>query len=109
MYLLPNGSVDEEKWKNNGVKFNMYQRGHQHLCETLPDAYALLLVCGLFYPKYAAQWGAMWVIGSIGYALGYSVKPSYRVYGEVFYVPANIGWLYGVFCAARAIYSGTPL
>jgi len=103
------GKIDLAKWEANGVEFNKRQRGHQHMFETNADAYALLLTCGLFYPKYAAQWGLMWVIGTFGYAIGYSIKPGYRVYGELFYIPANIGWMYGIYCAGRALYTGSPL
>ena len=109
MFIDENGKVDDEKFKKNGIEFNKVQRGHQHMTETYAEALALLLTCGLFYPKYAAQWGVSWIVGTFLYAIGYSYKPSYRVIGEVFYVPANWAWIYGIYCAAHALYYGKPI
>lgn len=108
LFLTEDGKVDQKKFEDQGVEFNKRQRGHQHMFETNADAYALLLTCGLFYPRYAAQWGLMWIAGTIGYFVGYSIKPSYRVFGEALYLPAHFAWIYGLYCAGKAIYSGTP-
>ena len=109
MYLTEDGKVDQEKWLKLGTEFNKRQRGHQHMLEGIADVYAMLITCGFFYPRYAAQWGLVWVIGTILYAVGYSIKPQYRAVGQAFYFPANIALLYGIYCAGKAVYYGTPL
>lgn len=93
---MTSGKFEEDKWKENGEAFNRVQRGHQHLHEYLADSYAVYLVCGLFYPAYAAKFVPLFVLGNLGYAIGYSIKPGYRVFGEMLYFPAIIGWIYGV-------------
>jgi MAPEG family len=108
LFLLSDGRIDVEKWQAQGIEFNKHQRGHQHMFETNADAYALLLSCGLFYPRYAAGWGVMWIIGTIGYYIGYSIKPGYRAYGQAFYFPAITAWIYGLYCAGKALHYGTP-
>ena len=37
-----------------------------------------------------------------------SLGPKYRVIGELFYLPAFIGWMWGLGSAAMAIHAGKP-
>ena len=106
--FLKDGKFDEEAWERRGVEFNKYQRGHQHMFENNTDAYGLLLLCGFFYPRYAAQWGGLWLLGTLMYGIGYSIKPTYRLPGEVLYFPAYFGWIYGIYCAGSAVWNSTP-
>ncbi|KAH9254464.1 hypothetical protein BASA81_007577 [Batrachochytrium salamandrivorans] len=106
MFIGEDGKVDEKKWEEHGVKFNQAQRGHQHLTETEPTALALMLSCGVFYPTYAAVWGAVWVVGSLMYGFGYAVSPNYRLVGEALYIPASLAWVYGLYCAASVLQQG---
>lgn len=109
LYLTEDGKIDKKKWEEKGVEFNKRQRGHQHMFETVADSYALMLTCGFFYPAYAAKWAIAWVLGTIGYAYGYAIHPEKRYYGEILYLAAQIAWAYGLYCAGKAIYDGTPL
>lgn len=59
--------------------------------------------------KYAATAGLMWILGTLGYAYGYGVEPKYRLFGEALYVPAQWAWIYGIYCAGRALYTGSPI
>lgn len=99
-------TIDMDKFESEGQAFNQVQRGHQHMFEGVADAYALLFACGLFYPRYAAQWGVMYIAGTLLYAMGYTVQPKYRVLGELLYFPAIIGWIYGCYTAGTAVYYG---
>lgn len=71
--------------------------------ENLPDAYALMILCGLFYPLYSAKLAVAYCIGSIVYAAGYAIAPQYRVVGEAVYYPAIIGWIYGLYTAGSML------
>lgn len=109
MFLGKDGQVDEARWEADGVKFNLVQRGHQHLTETEPTALALMLSCGVFYPAYAATWGLVWVAGSLAYAFGYATKPENRFFGEALFIPASLAWIYGLYCAGTALLDGRPV
>jgi len=108
MYIK-DGKLDEREWLTKGEEFNKRQRGHQHMLETIGDVYAMMITCGFFYPTYAAQLGVMWILGSIVYAYGYSVEPKARSFGQMIYLPAHLGWFYGLYCAGSAIYYGKAL
>jgi len=105
---IVDGKLDGEAWKQ-GTAFNRAQRGHQQMIETLADAYLLLVLSGIFYPLYSARLAVLYVVGRIVYAVGYKITPSGRVVGELFYWPAYLGWLYGLYCAGTALYHGQHL
>lgn len=107
--MTEDGKIDQKKWEEKGIEFNKRQRGHQHMFENIADAYALLLTCGLFYPKYAATWALSYIAGTLIYSVGYSIKPNYRVFGSVFFLSANIAWIYGLYCAGTAVYNGKAI
>jgi hypothetical protein len=58
------------------------------------DAHALLLTSGIFFPVQSAYAGALYAFGTLVYGIGYSIKPGYRVIGEMFYFPALFWWFY---------------
>lgn len=109
MFIGEDGKVDEKKWEEHGVKFNQAQRGHQHITETESSGLALMLTTGLFYPTYAATWGAAWVVGTLAYGFGYAHAPNFRMPGSLLVLTANIAWMYGLYCAGTAVYRGTPI
>lgn len=109
MFISKDGQVDMREYEARGVEFNKLQRGHQHMFETVADAYALMLLCGLFYPKYSVQWGFVWTLGTLLYGVGYSVDPSWRLMGQMLCLPANCGWIYGLYCAGSALWNSQPL
>lgn len=52
--------------------FNCWQRAHQNFLENYPTFLTLLFVSGARYPLYAAGAGAVWLVGRIAYAIGYT-------------------------------------
>lgn len=64
--------------------FNCAQRVHQNTLESIPFILATLVMGGLRHPKYAAGFGAAWIVGRIIYSIGYySGKPERRIPGAV--------------------------
>ena len=88
---------------------NQTQRGHQHITELHADAYGMLLSTGLFYPRESAMAGLLYAVGILLYGVGYSIKPQYRVAGEILYLPGMLWHMYLLYKAGSALWSGTPL
>ena len=109
MFIEKDGGLNKEEYESRGVEFNKRQRGHQHMFENVSDAYGLMMLCGIFYPKYAAQWGVAWIAGTLLYGIGYAKQPNFRLFGEALYIPANIAWIYGLYCAGTAVWNSKPL
>ncbi|KAK5100194.1 hypothetical protein LTR70_001817 [Exophiala xenobiotica] len=88
----PNAYATAEQAKNSkeAYKFNCAQRAHGNLLENMPQAIAMLLFAGLFYPQATPILGVTWVLGRVVYAYGYitSNKPDGRgrTYGGFFYL-----------------------
>jgi glutathione S-transferase len=53
-------------------EFNNYQRAHGNYVEGVSSAITFQLLSGLFYPKAAAIWGLVYLIGRQIYAMGYA-------------------------------------
>merc|ERR1712106_222686 len=71
-----------EMYSEKQPLFNCYQRAHQNTLENIPLFLALLLISGLYFPKYAAGAGLVWVVGRVIYSYGYYTgKPKNRIYG----------------------------
>jgi glutathione S-transferase len=65
---LTGGSAHADLIGNeDAYHFNCVQRGHQNTVENLPAVIAMLLVCWLTFPAYAAGCGAIWVVGRVLY------------------------------------------
>jgi glutathione S-transferase len=65
---LTGGSAHAELIGNeDAYHFNCVQRGHQNTVENLPAVIAMLLVCWLTFPAYAAGCGAIWIVGRVLY------------------------------------------
>jgi glutathione S-transferase len=62
--------------------FNCAQRAHYNFLENYPAALSGMLISGLVYPRYAAAAGALWVLGRVIYALGYTRRSAWNVRGE---------------------------
>ncbi|KAI8462974.1 MAG: hypothetical protein J3K34DRAFT_445749 [Monoraphidium minutum] len=64
--------------------FNCTQRAHQNTLETAPAMTIMTCMLGLLCPVTAASLQALWAVGRIVYALGYSTgDPSKRLPGGV--------------------------
>lgn len=61
-----------ESENKNAKQFNCIQRGHQNCLEFLPVFFAMLLVGGLQYPRFAAFFGFVYVVARFLYFRGYS-------------------------------------
>jgi glutathione S-transferase len=59
-------------YADDNDKFNCIQRAHQNTLELYPQFLALLFIGGLQLPKVTAAAGAVYLIGRIIYARGYS-------------------------------------
>ncbi|KAJ7093959.1 membrane-associated proteins in eicosanoid and glutathione metabolism [Mycena belliarum] len=53
------------------VLFNCAQRAHQNTLESLPIIYVMTLITALQRPTLAAGVLGLWVVGRVGYTLGY--------------------------------------
>ncbi|KAJ7093958.1 membrane-associated proteins in eicosanoid and glutathione metabolism [Mycena belliarum] len=53
------------------VLFNCAQRAHQNTLENLPIIYVMTLITALQRPTLAAGALGLWVVGRVGYTLGY--------------------------------------
>mmetsp|Transcript_11103 Transcript_11103/g.21264 ORF Transcript_11103/g.21264 Transcript_11103/m.21264 type:complete len:147 (-) Transcript_11103:216-656(-) len=63
-------------------KFNCIQRAHQNYLENWSQVMIMTVVNGLFYPKYAAAFCAVFAFGRIVYGYGYKAfGPSGRQIG----------------------------
>ena len=72
-------------------KFNCIQRAHQNTLEGYPAFLALLLLGGLQYPRISAGAGAIYLLGRVAYAKGYSSgEAEKRKYGAVGYIGSLI-------------------
>jgi glutathione S-transferase len=96
LYEAPN---QEGKLK---TPFNRYQRGHMNFVENLSCFYFLLGTASLFNPILAGYLGMIWVFGRLVYAIGYSIDPKYRGFGELFFLPAEV---YLAYITTKGAYS----
>lgn len=79
---------NEEAQKNPAAnQFNCAQRAHGNYLENFPNFLVLLAVAGLQYPTLSAGAGALYLVGRVTYALGYSTgDPSKRTKGAFAYI-----------------------
>lgn len=72
--------------------FNNYIRSHYNYLEQFGSAQVLLLTSGLFYPRFAAAMGGLYIVGRQVYASGYQSKgPGGRLMGTPIFLPALLG------------------
>ncbi|CAI7734271.1 unnamed protein product, partial [Closterium sp. NIES-54] len=66
----------------NAKEFNCVQRAHQNTLEVLPSFLVFLLISGVAYPWTSTVLGVIFLLGRIGYFLGYSTgRPEARYNG----------------------------
>jgi glutathione S-transferase len=67
--------------------FNCTQRAHQNTLEVLPVFNTLLFIGGIKYPEISAAGGAVFLLGRVMYASGYSTgDPAKRMRGVFGYL-----------------------
>lgn len=90
-------------------EFNCIQRAHQNYLELWPEFLTLLLLGGLQNPRVAAGAGAIYLVGRIVYAKGYSTgDPEKRKYGA-FGMVGMIVLLGNTICLAFHLLKWNPL
>jgi glutathione S-transferase len=62
--------------------FNCAQRAHYNFLENYTAALTGMLITGLKYPKLAAGAGALWILGRVAYAVGYTSPSEKNVNGS---------------------------
>lgn len=62
--------------------FNCAQRAHYNAMENYPTALTGMLISGLEYPKLAAAAGALWILGRVIYATGYTSTSPKNINGR---------------------------
>ncbi|POY74396.1 microsomal glutathione S-transferase [Rhodotorula taiwanensis] len=83
--MLADNSEAERDSKAN--KFNCAQRAHYNTLENLPVFLITLFHSGLYYPRFAAVAGLVWVLGRFAYIDGYaSGDPAKRQRGVFQYL-----------------------
>lgn len=75
--------------------FNCAQRAHANFLESYSIALTALLLGGLVYPRTASVMGAVWSVGRVVYALGYTDSKAEngggRLRGSLLIYPALLG------------------
>jgi len=75
-------TIKDNKIDQNNV-FNCFQRAHQNFLEQYPGMTVMLLLAGLKHPRISAGLFAVWVVGRVLYAIGYSTgNPKNRSWGS---------------------------
>mmetsp|Transcript_32873 Transcript_32873/g.82566 ORF Transcript_32873/g.82566 Transcript_32873/m.82566 type:complete len:151 (+) Transcript_32873:135-587(+) len=92
--------LNEKDW----ISFANYQRVHYNMLEGITGIVLFTLVAGIFFPFYAAIFGAAYVVGRAIYAVGYwSQGAQGRTVGAIILdvgLVANVGMaLYGLITA----------
>lgn len=74
-----------EEYKSSVAAKRFYglQRAHGNTLEAVSGFLFALLFAGLFQPRLAASFGALWVVGRVVYTLGYALDAKKRMYGYV--------------------------
>ena len=99
LYAVPSKDISQA----DADAFNAVQRGHQNMIETAAAHLSFVLLAGVFEPQWAFQCTLAWGFGRLVYAFGYSIKPTYRIIGELFYLPATIALAYSAYASFSAL------
>jgi len=99
---MGNGKFASKLTLEQWTDFNNAQRVHYNYLEGITLAVVLELVAGLFFPKYAALCGVIYMVGRFIYGYMYISKgASFRAAGTIFFDIALVAWLsmsgYGCF------------
>lgn len=74
-------------YSDTNNEFNCIQRAHQHALENHPTFLLMLMVGGLQYPKCAAAFGHVYILGRVLFALGYYTgDPEKRSRGAFYHI-----------------------
>ncbi|CAG0886784.1 unnamed protein product [Cyprideis torosa] len=76
------GVAYPKMYEEGANEFNCAQRGHQNTLENYPQFLITLFLGGLEYPRVSASLGVLWILGRIGFMLGYCSGVSRLYIGE---------------------------
>eukprot|EP01121_Diplochlamys_sp_Union-15-3_P009858 TRINITY_DN2710_c0_g1_i1.p1 TRINITY_DN2710_c0_g1~~TRINITY_DN2710_c0_g1_i1.p1 ORF type:complete len:151 (-),score=18.27 TRINITY_DN2710_c0_g1_i1:14-466(-) len=73
-------TLSDKDWET----FNNYQRAHYNYIEGIAVILVLLVVSGIFYPRWSSLWTVVYIVGRQLYSMGYqSYGAGGRIYGTV--------------------------
>lgn len=82
--------LSDQDWET----FNNCIRSHYNYLEQFGTAQIILLISGLFYPRFAAAMGGLYIVGRQTYASGYQANgPQGRLLGTRIFYPALFSML----------------
>jgi len=71
---MGSGKFAEKLSLEDWMEFNNYQRAHYNYLEGVASILVLLVTSGLFFPRFTALFGVIYIVGRVLYGVGYRRK-----------------------------------